>query len=192
MPLAALAILLAADFTLGVNLTPAQASNHSLFFDVAFSAFAISSTIARTLIVVRQRRNVIGWLLLAVPLWAAFAFAAGDYATYALVTVPGSLPLGRAAAWIDRWAIVPTLSIPILLFLLFPDGRVPSRRWPPVLWLACAAPAVTALLFALTPGRALPGGDRGRRVLLHARGAAQRGRAHRCLPRQRPPVGERR
>jgi signal transduction histidine kinase len=152
-PFAALAVLLAADLTLRAHLTPAQASTYSPFFDVAFSAFAVSSTIAGTLIVVRQRRNVIGWLLLAVPLWAAFAFVAGDYATYALVTAPGSLPAGRAAAWIDRWAIVPTLSIPILLFLLFPDGRVPSPRWRPVLWLACAAPAVTALLFALTPGR---------------------------------------
>ena len=152
-PFAALTVLLAADFTLRANLTPAQAATYSLFYDAAFSAFAVSSTIAGTLIVVRQRRNVIGWLLLAVPLWAAFAFVAGDYATYALATAPGSLPAGRAAAWIDRWAIVPTLSIPILLFLLFPDGRVPSRRWRPVLWLACTAPAVTALLFALTPGR---------------------------------------
>jgi len=153
MPLVAFAVLLAADLTLRANLTPAQASTYSLFFDVAFGAFGAGSTIAGTLIVVRQRGNVIGWLLLAVPLWAAFAFVAGDYATYALVTAPGSLPAGPAAAWIDRWAIVPTLSIPILLFLLYPDGRVPSRRWRPVLWLACAAPAVTALLFALTPGR---------------------------------------
>jgi hypothetical protein len=152
-PLAALGLLLAADFTLWVNLSPAQGSTYSLFFNVAFTAFAAGSTVAGAMIVVRQRRNVIGWLLLAVPLWAALAFLAGDYATYALVTAPGSLPGGRAAAWIDRWAIVPTLSIPILLFLLFPDGRVPSRRWRPVLWLACAAPAVTALLFALTPGR---------------------------------------
>jgi signal transduction histidine kinase len=152
-PLAALALLLAADLTLRANLSPPQASTYSLFFNVAFTAFAIGSTIAGTMIVVRQRRNVIGWLLLAIPLWAAFAFLAGDYATYTLVTAPGSLPFGRAAAWIDRWAIVPALSIPVLLFLLYPDGRVPSRRWRPVLWLACAAPAVTALLFALTPGR---------------------------------------
>ena len=152
-PFAALALLLAVDLTLRANLSPAQGSTYGVFFNVAFSAFAIGSTIAGTMIVVRQRRNVIGWLLLAVPLWATFAFLAGDYATYTLVTAPGSLPAGRAAAWIDRWAIVPTLSIPILLFLLFPDGRVPSRRWRPVLWLACAAPAVTALLFALTPGR---------------------------------------
>jgi len=152
-PFVALALLLAADFTLRANLSAPQASTYGLFFDAAFTAFAIGSAIAGTMIVGRQRRNVIGWLLLAVPLWAAFAFLAGDYATCTLVTAPGSLPGGRAAAWVDRWAVVPTLSIPVLLFLLFPDGRVPSRRWRPVLWLACAAPAVTALLFALTPGR---------------------------------------
>src|SRR5439155_16007972 len=66
---------------------------------------------------------------------------------------PGSLPFRTAAAWIDRWAIVPALCLPILLFLLFPDGHVPSGRWRPVLWLALAAPAVTTVLFAVTPGR---------------------------------------
>ena len=39
------------------------------------------------------------------------------------------------------------------IFLLFPNGRVPSRRWRPVLWLAIAAPVVTIISFALTPGR---------------------------------------
>jgi signal transduction histidine kinase len=149
-PPAALALFLAADVALRANLS---LSRNDLFFEVAFAAFAVASAIAGAVIVVRQPRNVIGWLLLAVPLCAEFAFVAGDYATYALVTAPGALPFGRAAAWIDRWAVVPTLCLPILLFLLFPDGRVPSRRWRPVLWLACAAPAVTAALFALTPWR---------------------------------------
>jgi hypothetical protein len=143
-----LALFLAADVVLRANL-----SHNDVFFEVAFTAFAVASAIAGAVIVVRQPRNVIGWLLLAVPLWPAFAFMAGDYATYALVTAPGAVPFGRAAAWIDRWAIVPTLCLPILLFLLFPDGRVPSGRWRPVLWLACVAPPVTAALFALTPGR---------------------------------------
>ena len=143
-----LALFLAADAVLRANL-----SHNDLFFEVVFTAFAVASAIAGAVIVVRQPRNVIGWLLLAVPLWAAFAFIAGDYATYALVTAPGSLPFGKAAAWIDRWAIVPTLCLPVLLFLLFPDGRVPSGRWRPVLWLACVVPLVTAALFALTPGR---------------------------------------
>ena len=145
---AALALFLAADVVLRANL-----SHNDLFFEVAFTAFAVASAVSGAVIAARQPRNVIGWLLLVIPLWAAFAFMAGNYATYALVTAPGAVPFGRAAAWIDRWAIVPTLCLPILLFLLFPDGRVPSARWRPVLWLACGAPPLTAALFALTPGR---------------------------------------
>src|SRR5439155_25013823 len=65
--LAALAALLAADAALRANLTSAQASAYGLFFQVAFGAFTVGSTAAGALIVVRQRRNVIGWLLLAIP-----------------------------------------------------------------------------------------------------------------------------
>jgi signal transduction histidine kinase len=152
-PFVVLALLLAAEFTLRAHLSPAQASTYVLLSTVAFGVFAVGSTIAGAVIVVRQPRNVIGWLLLVIPFWGAFAFMAGDYATYALVTAPGSLPFGRAAAWLDRWVLVPAACLPVLLFLLFPDGRVPSGRWRPVLWLACVAPPVTAALFALTPGR---------------------------------------
>jgi hypothetical protein len=101
-----LAFFLAADVVLRAHL-----SRSDLFFEVAFIAFAVVSAIAGAVIIVRQPRNVIGWLLLVIPLWAAFAFMAGDYATYALVTAPGALPFGRAAAWIDRWAIVPAAAL---------------------------------------------------------------------------------
>jgi len=104
-------------------------------------------------IVTRQPRNTIGWLLLAIPTLTVIALFCGDYATEALATHPGSLPFGRAAAWFDRWLIVLALDSFVPLFLLFPDGRIPSRRWRPVLWLTIAAPVVTILAFALTPGR---------------------------------------
>jgi signal transduction histidine kinase len=154
--LAALGLFLAAELVLWAGLGQLRATStegDGPFFVVMFSAFAAAAAIAGTVIVTRQPRNMIGWLLLAIPVCAAFALMAGDYATYALVTAPGSLPFGRAAAWIDRWTVVPMLCLPILLFLLFPDGRVPSGRWRPVLWLALAAPALTTALFALTPGR---------------------------------------
>jgi signal transduction histidine kinase len=104
-------------------------------------------------IVRRQPTNTIGWLLLAIPLVAAIAFFVGDYATETLVIHVGSLPFGRFAAWLDRWLIVVMLTSFIPLFLLFPDGRLPSPRWRPVLWLAIAAPTVAVVSFALTPGR---------------------------------------
>ena len=104
-------------------------------------------------IVVRQPGNTIGWLLLAVPLLTATAFFVGDYATMALVVRPGEFPFGRAAAWVDRWMIVVMLAAFIPIFLLFPDGRLPSRRWRPVLWLFIGCLAITIVSFALTPGR---------------------------------------
>jgi hypothetical protein len=63
-----LALFLAADVVLRANL-----SHNNLFIGVTFAAFAVASAVASVIagavIVVRQPRNVIGWLLLAVPLW---------------------------------------------------------------------------------------------------------------------------
>jgi two-component system NarL family sensor kinase len=149
--LASLVVALVADAVLKAKI-PHTNGALDVFYQVTFLVCVPTFGIAGALIVGRQPRNAIGWLLLAIPLVAAFAFLVGDYATYALVAAPGSLPFGRAAAWVDRWAIVPTLCLFIPLFLLFPDGRVPSRRWRPVLWLVIAAPALTTLAFAVTPG----------------------------------------
>jgi signal transduction histidine kinase len=104
-------------------------------------------------IVTRQPRNTIGWLLIAIPLTVTLSVAVGDYATAALKTRPGTLPFGVAAAWLDRWLIVVALGMFIPIFLLFPDGKLPSRRWRPVLWLLIGSFAITITSFAITPGQ---------------------------------------
>ena len=57
-----------------------------------------------------------------------------QYALYGLATAPGSFPAARLAGWFS--ATLATLAVALLFFLvvLFPDGRLPSRRWRPVLW----------------------------------------------------------
>jgi signal transduction histidine kinase len=123
-----------------------------LVYGVGTIAFSALILLVGWAIVTRQPRNTIGWLLMVIPILGIFGFVVGDYATQALVTHPGSLPFGRAAAWFDRWLIVPVLAIFIPLFLLFPDGKLPSRRWRPVLWFTIAATTVTVIGFAVTPG----------------------------------------
>jgi signal transduction histidine kinase len=104
------------------------------------------------LIVSRRQGNRIGWLLC----WVAFAFAlgglAGVYARYALDEAVRPLPATTLAVWLNRVGL-PAVFLPLpLLFLLFPDGQVPSRRWWPVLWTLLAGIAVNIAAFGLTPG----------------------------------------
>ncbi len=145
-------VLLAARLALG-SYTGSLTDHGGYFYVSTFVFLIVAFVLVGAFIVMRQPRNTIGWLLLAIPLMAEVAFFTGDYATYGLVTSPGSLPAARWAAWVDRWAIVPMFASFIPLFLLFPDGRIPSRRWRPALWLAVAAPTVATVAFALTPGQ---------------------------------------
>jgi hypothetical protein len=91
------------------------------------------------LIAASRPQNAIGWIFLGAGIGAAMEDAALGYATYTLVSEPGSLPGGAAAALVADVVWVPTLTLSTtLLFLLFPGGRLPSRRWKPVVYLAVA------------------------------------------------------
>ena len=104
------------------------------------------------LIAVRRPHNPVGWLFSAAGLiFAATAFAA-EYRVYAVLTRRGSLPLGPEAAWVANWSWSLLLGVITGLFLLFPDGRLPSGRWRPLLWLTGLSTAVMAVGLALEPG----------------------------------------
>jgi hypothetical protein len=80
------------------------------------------------LIIARRPDNSVGWILCATGLGAALSGAAGGYGIYAVLTAPGSLPSGVAALWLSDLVYGPTLVLVSLLFVVFPDGRLPSRR----------------------------------------------------------------
>jgi hypothetical protein len=104
------------------------------------------------IIAARRPRNVLGWILCAVGLTTAVAGFAQDYASFALLRrqewLPGGLVLGWLGSW--PWYIGFGLILTFLL-LLFPDGRLPSRRWRPVAWAAAVDLAVLTFWAAFAP-----------------------------------------
>jgi hypothetical protein len=120
------------------------------------------------IVVRRQPRNPVGWILLTLP--AGLQLLPADAASYALLVyrLGDRLPLGGVALLLEySWA--PAIVLLGLVILLFPDGRLPSPRWRPVLWfylavVACLAGSTYALaVTALTarPVRVDSGGPDG-------------------------------
>jgi hypothetical protein len=98
------------------------------------------------LVASRRPENPIGWIFCGAGLlYGVQAFASG-YADYAL---PGR----ELMAWISGWIGVPVLPLAgALLVLLFPNGKLLSRNWQPVVWMAVCGSAMLALGAALGPG----------------------------------------
>jgi hypothetical protein len=103
---------------------------------LSLATLTVSFSVVGALIASHRPENPIGWIFLAVGFLQGFLSTADQYAIYALLTNPGSLPLGGEASWLGQWIWAPGLGL-ILVFLplLFPDGHPPSPRWRPVGWL---------------------------------------------------------
>ncbi len=113
----------------------------------------VSSALVGGMVASRRPTNSVGWFLLISAACFAVVVFTEQYATYGLLTEPGSLPLASAMAWPPQWLWVPGVAM-ILVFLplYFPDGRLVSRRWR---WVVCSAALFSVLatiFFALQPG----------------------------------------
>ena len=131
-------------------------------FNALFSVVYLAFPLVGALIAARRPRNAIGWLFLAAGLGRAIDYAFLGYATYALVTEPGSLPGGALAGLVADLTWVPSLlGGTALLFLLFPHGRLPSRRWRPLVALVGVVTLAYVVGTALNSGPLyyLPGVD---------------------------------
>jgi hypothetical protein len=103
----------------------------------------------------RRPENPVGWLLCLYGLVISFGYFCAEYAIYALLAQPDSLPAGEAMAWIVSW-ILPILNgLQVFYILLFPTGRLPSRRWRWLGWLTVIYVVVGATLGAFSSGALL-------------------------------------
>jgi hypothetical protein len=120
---------------------------------VLFRIMSLAFPTVGALIASRRPENPIGWIFCGTGLlFGVQAFASG-YAEYAMRGHPGSLPGGEFLAWISSWIGVPTVPLAgALLILLFPNGKLPSRNWRPVVWMAACGTVMLTLWAALGPG----------------------------------------
>jgi hypothetical protein len=86
----------------------------------------------------------LGPLYQVAALSMAVAVGASLYGARAFVDLHGR-PGVPFAGWLSQIAFLPAFGATFSAFLLFPDGRPPSRRWRPVWWLLWGGAAVAAV-----------------------------------------------
>jgi signal transduction histidine kinase len=133
---------------------------HDAFWNLAIIPAAVLYASLGVLIVRRAGGNLTGWLLLGLGLAQSTMALTSAWAILGL-RHPGTLPDPRLAAALAEWCFVPVLCGSAFLFLLFPDGRLPSRRWRPFAAVSLVL-TVLALIGTLVNPRVLhmpaPGG----------------------------------
>ena len=157
-PLAGLSLLLcAASIVLYVATGSAQplsnwgtgGNSAVLVLVLPFLAFPLVGA----LIASRRPNNPIGWLCLAVGILWMLANLSSGYGMYGLLARPNSVPFPAAIGSLGEWMWVPAVGLlGIYMILLFPDGRLPSRRWHPLAWFSGAVIILASAGFALNPG----------------------------------------
>ncbi|CAA9394755.1 MAG: hypothetical protein AVDCRST_MAG55-294 [uncultured Rubrobacteraceae bacterium] len=132
--------------------TPTAAPRNALVLDFGFWLLFVSFATVGALVASRRPKNAIGWIFCWLGLSFSLGSASEEYALYALVTEVGSLPGAEGMLWLTSWLGGPIVfALFALVFLLFPDGRLPSRRWRPAIWLELVA-VVCLVAFAFEPG----------------------------------------
>ena len=139
----------------------------------AVAILAVAFSVVGAFVASHRPENPIGWIFCAAALCQGLSISGYEYATYALITNPGSLPLRAEASWLGQWIWAPGLGL-ILVFLplLFPDGRPLSRHWRWVAWLGALSIGLNFMMavILLWPERGL--------ALVQPEGPAEEGTSH--------------
>jgi two-component system, NarL family, sensor kinase len=107
-------------------------------FRPELTSIAVGYSVIGAVIASRLPNHPIGWICWTIGLIAAIDHFGGEYAVYALLALPHSLPGGEAMLWLQGWFWMLFIGLIVFLLLLFPTGRLPSSRWRPFAWVSVA------------------------------------------------------
>jgi signal transduction histidine kinase len=114
---------------------------------------SVGFAVVGALILSRYPQHRLAWLYLVSATAMATALFVFPYAWYGLVTAPGAVPgalaLGWVSAWVWTFGFTPAMTFGLLLY---PDGRLPSRRWWPAAVVSGLGLGFLALATAFSPG----------------------------------------
>ena len=117
------------------------------------NTFVVIDATVGAIVASRRPENPVGWLLCLSGVAVGASTFISQYAIYALLARPHALPAGEASAWIASWSLPIIIGLQVSYLILFPTGRLPSRRWTPAAWLMLAmlGVAVVSSAFASDP-----------------------------------------
>lgn len=130
----------------GVVVTVAAGYSKGMWFDNLHNGLLAPSFAFVGAYVLHQRpRNRCGWVFLATGVVEAVMFLGRQISHHA---VADTSPWW---GWLGVWPLAVGLALVTLSVVLFPDGRLPSRAWYPVLGVGVALTTAIALSSALWP-----------------------------------------
>jgi hypothetical protein len=136
--------------------TPQSISLGSKVIEVGFPIGALTLVGTGVLIASRQPTHPVAWCFLLLGLGAEIFVALQGYGLYGTATVPGAVIGAGTALWAATWFWSIPASALTVAILLFPDGRLLSRRWRPAIWATIIAIALNSAGDALRVPLAQP------------------------------------
>jgi hypothetical protein len=117
----------------------------NLLAGASLLTIVLVTAVVGLVVAAHQPRNPIGWLLAGEAVFMLLSIASGAYAN--LVYRLGYRDLafaGPPALVLNQLFSFMLIGFPLVI-LLFPDGRLPSRRWRPVVWIYLALTGAVVL-----------------------------------------------
>ncbi len=150
-------VLWALTAVLAVASVAISAGRDHLSDIVLYTALPLLVATVGALVAVRQPGNAIGWIFSGFGVYLAAAEVAEGYG---LLARDLGLPGGEIGSWVISWTWIGEIAVWAVVFLLFPDGRLPGRRWRLVVGVVLIGFSLAApgLAFSSSKQDEFPGG----------------------------------
>ena len=108
--------------------TAISAGRDNLPDTVLYATLPLTLATVGTLVAVRQPHNAIGWLFCGLAVFVGLAEVAEGYG---LLAAEENLRAGNVGTWVTSWSWLAEIWCWSVVFLIFPDGRLPTSgsRW---------------------------------------------------------------